>query len=110
MGKIIDLGTIVKEPLIFEGCPDGNTYEIPGGISTDFVLTVQKLQGDIQSGMSEEESIDKLFDILVMVLNLDKTKSVDKAYAKKHFDNIKIINVIIDSVMKHINDISNDLN
>lgn len=110
MGKIIDLGTIVKEPLIFERCPDGETYEIPGGISTEFVLKVQKLQGDIQSGMSEEESMDKLFDILVMILNLDKSKRVDKTYAKKHFDNIKVINVIIDAVMKHINDISNDLN
>lgn len=109
MSKIIDLGTIIKEPLVFKNCPDGKTYTIPGGISTDFVLQIQKLQGDL-NGLTEGESVDKLFDILVIILNLDKEKNVDKEYVKMHFNDIRIINAIVNSVMEHINEIANDPN
>ncbi|WP_346874234.1 hypothetical protein [Clostridium sp. UBA5988] len=109
MSKIIDLGTIVKEPLVFQNCPDGKTYNIPGGISTEFVLQIQKMQTDL-NGLTEGESVDKLFDILVIILNLDKEKNVDKEYVKMHFDNIRLINAIVNSVMEHINEIANDPN
>lgn len=109
MGRIIDLGTMVKEPLTFNNCPDGKTYIIPGGISTEFVLSIQKIQGETKD-LTEEESIDKLFDIVTMILSLDKSKEVNKNYVKKHFDNIRILNAITEELMRHIAEVTNDPN
>lgn len=110
MSNVVDLGVLVKEPLIFKNCPDGRDYTIPGEISTKFVIKLSHYQQEIQNLNDNEEAIKKMKQIVVDILNLDKEKNVDLNYINEHFDNIHVLKTIVEQMMLHIQKIANDPN
>lgn len=109
MSKIIDLGVLVKEPLVFKRT-DEEKYTIPGEISTQFVIRLSHYSQQIKEIKDEAEALEKMQALCVDILNLDKTKSVTLDYLKEHFDNIQMLKVIISETMKHVQGIANDPN
>lgn len=108
MSKIIDLGVLVKDPLIIKTAK-GETFTIPGEISTKFVIKLTKYTQDIQALKDESEAIKKSQELVVDILNLDKTKNVDLAYVEENFD-MRMIRAIISGMMEHIAEITKDPN
>lgn len=110
MSKIIDLGLLVQEPLIFKGL-DKKTYKIPGEISTKLVIKLSKYAQDVAKlGNNEEEALEKMKEMVIEILNLDITKNVDIQHINKYFDNIRVLKAIIQSTMEHIRNIAQDPN
>lgn len=109
MPEIIDLNTLVKEPLMIKGT-DGKTYKIPGGISTEVVLRLMAFQNAVKGLKKQEKIIDLMIDFVVDILNLDKEKNVDEEYVRKHFDDVNILSAIIDIIGRHIEKMTIDPN
>ncbi len=109
MTNIIDLNLLVQEPLKIKGT-DGETYTIPGGISTDFVLKLMACHERIKALKKQEEILSEMIQVVVDILNLDKSKNVTLEYVKEHFDNINVLTAIISIIMKHVEKISTDPN
>ena len=109
MGKIIDLSILEKEPLIFKGL-DGEKYTIPGNISTKFTIKLTHYQQQMQKIKKDEEALEKIKELVVDILNLDKSKNVDMEYLDKHFDDIRVLKLIIQKMIEHIQEITADPN
>lgn len=107
--KIIDLGLLVKEPLIFKDV-QGDLYTIPGNISTKLYIKLTKLCEDIKTIKGEEEGFTKLQEIVVEILSLDKSKTIDVEFVKDRFDDLRYLQVIVNEMMKHISEITTDPN
>ena len=109
MGKIIDLGILVKEPLIFKDT-HGDTYTIPGEISTQFVIKLSKYAQDTKDIKNEEKAFEKIQEIVVDILNLDKSKNVSLDFVKERFDDVRFLKVIVNEMIKHVKEIADDPN
>lgn len=106
MGQIIDLSVFGGiEPLEFKGL-DGNTYTIPSNMSTHFVIMFSKYQQDISKLKDNNKAFLLMKNMVVDILNLDKTKNVDYAYIDKYFDDVRILKLIIEKTMEHIKGIA----
>lgn len=109
MSRIIDLNLLVKDPLIFRDTK-GEEYTIPGEISTKFVLKFSKFAQEVGKVKNEEDSLKKLQEIVVEILNLDKSKNITLEFVKERFDDIRYLQAILDNMAKHIREISEDPN
>lgn len=110
VSKIIDLGLLVQEPLIFKGL-DKKTYKIPGEISTKLVVKLSKYAQDVAKlGNNEEEALEKMKEMVMEILNLDTSKNVDMDYMNQYFDDIRVLKAIIQATMEHIRNIAQDPN
>ena len=109
MSKIIDLNVLVKDPLIFKDV-QGDTYTIPGEISTRFVIKLSKYAQDIGRLKNEEKALEKMQQIVIDILSLDKSKNIDIALINERFDDIRILKLIIQSMMEHVREIAADPN
>lgn len=118
MSKYIDLSLFVKEDLTF-GVPIGKNengeliiekFNIPGSISTGFVLKMSKYKQDMEKIKTDEVAIVKMKEIVRDILNLDKTKNIDTEYIEKYLDDVKILGLIFEETMKHIKEVAEDEN
>lgn len=109
MSEIVDLNLMVQEPLKIKGT-DGETYTIPGGISTDFVVKLMAYHEDVKKLKKQEKILDRMLMLVVDILNLDKSKNVDLEYVKQHFDDLNVLTAIISIIMKHVEKIALDPN
>jgi len=109
MSKIIDLSTLVKEPLIFKDTK-GDTYTIPGEISTYFVIKLSKYAEDIKALKDNEKAFEKMQQIVTDILNLDKSKNITLEFVKERFDDVRFLKIIIQSMMEHVKEIASDPN
>lgn len=118
MSKYIDLSLFVKEDLTF-GVPIGKDengeiqiekFNIPGSISTGFVLKMSKYKQDMEKIKTDEVAIVKMKEIVRDILNLDKTKNIDTEYIEKYLDDVKILGLIFEETMKHIKEVAEDEN
>ncbi|NLB11497.1 hypothetical protein GX831_03535, partial [bacterium] len=94
MSKIIDLGVLAKDPLIFRDAT-GEEYTIPGEISTKFVIKLSKYAEDIKSLKDEEKALEKMQQIVVDILSLDRNKEIDINFVKERFDDIRYLRATI---------------
>lgn len=109
MAKIIDLSIFEQEPLIFK-TKKGDKFEIPGELSTKFVIKLSKFKEKIDKVKDEEESFELLQQTVVDILNLDKSKNVDLAYVQDNFDDVRVLKHIFQCTMEHIQEIAQDPN
>ena len=109
MSKIIDLSILVKDPLIFKDTK-GDIYTIPGEISTKFVIKLSKYAQDIHVLKDEEKAFEKMQEIVVDILSLDKTKEITLDFVKERFDDIRFLKVIVQELMNHVKEVANDPN
>jgi len=109
MSKIIDLGILVRDPLIFKD-KKGVEYIIPGEISTAFVMKMSYYQQKMTKIKTDMEAVDELQNLVIFILNLDKTKTVDAEYVKENFDDVRVLKLIVTSMMDHIKEIGQDPN
>lgn len=111
MANIIDLSIFGGiEPLEFKGL-DGELYTIPSTLSTQFVIRFSKYTDDIKKLKGNDEKAFKLMkELVVDILNLDKTKNVDLDHVNKYFDDVRIMKIIIEKTMEHVKQIANDPN
>ena len=109
MSKIIDLGILVKEPLIFKDTK-GDVYTIPGEISTQFVIKLSKYAQDIKDIKDEEKAFEKMQEIVTDILSLDKSKSITLNFVKERFDDVRFLKVIVNEMIKHVKEIADDPN
>lgn len=118
MSNYIDLSLFTREDLIF-GVPIGKDesgemkiekFNIPGSISTGFVLKMSKYKQDMENINSDEVAIVKMKEIVRDILNLDKTKDVDVEYIERYLDNVKLLGLIFEKTMEHIQDVAEDEN
>lgn len=109
MSKIIDLSVLVRKPLIFKDT-QGDTYTIPGEISTQFVIKLSKYAQDIKNIKDEEKAFEKMQQIVADILNLDKSKDVTLEFVKERFDDVRFLKIIVDEAMKHVKEIAEDPN
>jgi hypothetical protein len=49
-------------------------------------------------------------ELVVDILNLDKTKNVNLDHVNKYFDDVRIMKIIIEKTMEHVKQIANDPN
>lgn len=109
MSKIIDLSIFEKESLIF-ATKTGDKFEIPGELSTRFVIKLSKLQEKLTKVKDEEESFELLQQIVVDILSLDQTKEIDLDYVKVNFDDVRVLKHIFGCMLRHIQEIASDPN
>ncbi len=109
MSKIVDLSVLIKEPLIFKDIR-GDEYKIEGSISTEFVIKLTKYAEDIRKLRNEADALGKMKELVIDILNMDKTKKVDMDLINERFDDIRFLKIIIQEMMKHVQDIANDPN
>lgn len=109
MAKIIDLNVLQKEPLVFNGL-DGKDYTIPGNISTNFAIKLASYQEQVENIKSEEEAYQKIKELVVDIFNLDSSKNIDIAYLDEHFDDVRVLKLIVESMMNHVKEIAQDPN
>lgn len=109
MSNIVDLSVLVKEPLKIKGL-DGEIYTIPGLISTNFVINLTHLEQKYKKMNSTEEQVEKIQELVVDILNLDKTKNVTIGHVKEHFNDLRVLTKIIELVMDHIRKVAEDPN
>ena len=109
MGRIVDLSVLVKDPLVFKDVT-GETYTIPGEISTKFVIKLSKYAQDIEKLDDEEKALNKMQQIVADILSLDKDKEITVDFVKERFDDIRFLKMIIQSMMEHVKEIASDPN
>lgn len=109
MAKIIDLSVLVQEPLIFT-LPNKEEFTIPGEVNTDFVLKIYKLQQNLGKVVEFEEQLIGLQEIALLILQQDKSKNINLKYIKDNLSDIRYLKIIMEAMMKHINEIQNDPN
>ena len=109
MAKIIDLSVLIQEPLQFK-IPNGDEFTIPGEVNTDFVLRIYKQQQDLQNVKSFEEQLKGLQEIVLLILQQDKSKDIDLKYVQDNLSDIRYLKIIMEEMMKHINEIQKDPN
>ena len=113
MSNYIDLSLFTREDLVFGVPKEGGEIEdfnIPGAISTGFVLKMSKYKQDMEKINSDEIAIVKMKEIVRDILNLDKTKDVDVEYIERYLDNVKLLGLIFEKTMEHIQDVAEDEN
>lgn len=109
MAKIIDLSVLQQEELIFK-LPNGEEFTIPGEVNTDFVLKMYKQQEELQKADGFEAQLKGLQSIVVTILQLDKSKTINLKYIQENLTDIRYLRVIMEKMMEHINEIQNDPN
>lgn len=109
MGKIVDLGLLVHEPLIFRDLT-GEEYVIPGSVDLEFVLKLTAYQEKIQGIKKESEAIQKAQELVVDILSLDKSKDITLDFVKERFNDVRYIKAIIENMMAFIGEIVADPN
>jgi len=109
MAKIVDLGLLVREPLIFRDTK-GDEYTIPGEVDLGFVMQLYAYHEQISQMKSETEAIKKGQEIVVDILNLDKSKNITFEFVKDRFNDIRYIKAVIGEMMKFIQEIAQDPN
>ena len=58
----------------------------------------------------EEEAYEKIKELVVDILNLDKSKNVDIKYLDEHFDDVRVLKLIVECMMNHVKEIAQDPN
>lgn len=109
MGRIIDLGLLVREPLIFRDTK-GEEYTIPGEVDLGFVMKLYTYQENITQLKSEIEAIKKSQEMVVDILSLDRSKNITFDFVKERFNDIRFIKAIIEETIKFIQEITQDPN
>lgn len=109
MAKIIDLSVLVQEPLVFT-LPNKEEFTIPGEVNTDFVLRIYKQQEELRNVKGFEEQLKGLQRIVLTILQLDKSKDIDFKYIQENLTDVRYLRIIMEEMMKHINEIQNDPN
>jgi len=109
MSRIVDLSLLIKEPLIIKDI-QGDEYKIEGNISTAFVIKLTKYVEDIKKINDEAQALEKMKELVVDILNQDKTKNVDLKLIDERFDDVRYLKIIIKEMMKHVKEIANDPN
>jgi hypothetical protein len=109
MSKIIDLGLLVKEPLIFKDV-EGTKYTIPGQISTKFVLKFSYYEQESKKIKNADEGIQKLEQMVADILNLDTSKEIDVQYVQDKFDDVRFLKAIVHGFGNHLYSINQDPN
>lgn len=109
MAKIIDLSVLVQEPLVFT-LPNKEEFTIPGEVNTDFVLRIYKQQEELRNVEGFEEQLKGLQSIVLTILQLDKSKNIDLKYIQDNLTDVRYLRIIMEEMMKHINEIQNDPN
>ncbi|MCK9443153.1 MAG: hypothetical protein M0Q14_01265 [Tissierellaceae bacterium] len=111
MAKIIDLSVLQQEELIFKMPPGSDDeFTIPGEVNTDFVLKIYKQQEELQKADGFEAQLKGLQSIVLTILQLDKSKTINLKYIQENLTDIRYLRVIMEAMMKHINEIQNDPN
>ena len=109
MAKIIDLSVLIQEPLVFT-LPNKDEFTIPGEVNTQFVLEIYKKQEQLQAMEGFEEKLKGLQEIVLSILNLDKSKNIDIKYIQDNLSDIRYLKIIMEEMMKHINEIQENPN
>lgn len=109
MAKIIDLSVLVQEPLIFT-LTNKEEFTIPGEVNTDFVLKIYKQQEELGKADGFEAQLKGLQSIVLTILQLDKSKNINLKYIQENLSDIRFLKVIMEEMMKHINEVQNDPN
>ncbi len=109
MSKIIDLGLLVREPLIFRDTK-GEEYTIPGEIDLGFVMKLTLYKDQIQKIKSEADAIKKMQDLVVDILSLDVSKTITLEFVRERFNDIRYLKAIVENTMAFIQEVANDPN
>ncbi|WP_313757189.1 hypothetical protein [Tissierella sp.] len=109
MAKIIDLSVLVQEPLVFT-LPNKDEFNIPGEVNTDFVLKIYKQQAELQKADGFESQLKGLQSIVLTILQLDKSKTINLKYIQENLTDIRYLKIIMEEMMKHINEVQNNPN
>jgi hypothetical protein len=109
MSKIVDLGLLVREPLIFRDTT-GEEYTIPGEIDLEFIIKFTAYQEQIKKLEIETDAIKKTQEIVVDILSLDKSKTITLEFVRERFNDIRYLKAIIENTMAFIQEIASEKN
>lgn len=109
MSRIVDLGLLVRDPLIFRDTK-GEEYTIPGEVDLGFVMKLMAFQEKMPQIKSEIESIRKGQEMVVDILSLDKSKNITLELVQEKFNDLRYIKAVIGEMMKFIHEIAQDPN
>ncbi|MGF7184966.1 hypothetical protein GGQ84_001051 [Desulfitispora alkaliphila] len=110
MSQYVDLGLLVREPLIFKSPNGKEEYTIPGELNTEFVLKMTKYYKDVTKIDNDEEAFKKMKQLVLDILSLDKSKNIDMKHIEDNFSDFRVMRAVIEHTMKHIQSISEDEN
>lgn len=109
MNKIVDLSVLVRESLIFRDAT-GEEYTIPGEVDLNFVIKLNAYFEQVEKIKNEAAAIIKAQELVVDILNLDKTKNITLDFVKERFNDVRLIRAIIENMINFINEIASDPN
>lgn len=109
MSKIIDLSLLVREPLIFRDAT-GEEYIIPGEVDLGFVIKLSAYQEKIKNLKTDFEALAKVQELVVDILSMDKSKTVDINFVKERFSDIRVLKAIIENTIVFVHEIASDPN
>jgi len=109
MARIIDLSVLIQDALEFK-LPNEEIFVIPGEVNTDFVLKMYKMQQELANVNGFEEQLKGLQEIVLLILQQDASKSINLKYIRDNLKDIRYLRIIMEEMMKHINEIQNDPN
>ncbi len=115
MAKIIDLGTMIKEPLIFKMPHCEDEFTIPGEVSTQFVFRMSKMNEDLIDPEKTPDDLAKIKTLqrmVIEILKLDKANAdkVNMKYINENLDSMTYLRIITEAMTEHIMQINEDEN
>lgn len=115
MAKIIDLGVIQQEPLVFQMPPKSEVdkFTIPGEVSTSFVMKLNKMYQDMnKEDMDDVDKLKIMKQIVIEILKQDKDNAdkVNVKFIDKNLDDVRYLQAIIEGMTGHMSEIQSDEN
>lgn len=109
MSKIIDLGLLVRDPLIFKDMT-GEEYIIPGEVDLGFVIKLSAYQEQIKKLKNDIEALKKTQELVVDILSMDKSKNITIEIVREKFSDIRVLKAIIEHTINFVHEIASDPN
>ena len=102
MAHIIDLAAFQPEPLEIK-LPNGEVYIVPATLSVSYMTKLMAVQERMQKLKSPTEQLVLLQEMAVLILSLDKSKTVTLEKVKEDLDNVSLLSALTKLFHEHIN-------
>lgn len=106
----IDLSLLVQDDLIIKDL-QGEEYKIPGLLTTEMYIKISSFYQQIQGFEGNDiEALDKMQEMVKEILMLDASKNITLDFVKVRFNDIRMLRMIVEGVMKHFANLAADPN
>ncbi|WP_337019946.1 hypothetical protein [Oceanobacillus massiliensis] len=106
MSIVNDLSLVVREPLVLKFSEE-NTFTIPVDPTLELTYKMVDFQDKAKNAETEKEQIDLLLDMVILILNQDESKDIDKEFLFKNKISMSQLQAVVqlyqDQILKNNN-------